>query len=302
MFLKWPKARLRRWFTLSFLTAGLACLMAFIGLLGATSTLHAQNQNTELQGEAIQGGVIFGQAQPGSTVSLDGTAVMTSADGRFVIGFDRDETGSRELLVTGPDLAVEKLQLAVKPREYDIERVDGLPPRTVTPDPEAAERIKQEAAMVSSARRLRDQRTDYVEGFAWPAAGRISGVYGSQRILNGEPGRPHYGLDIAAPSGDPVYAPAAGKVTLTHDDMYFSGGTLIVDHGQGLSSTFLHLSEILVETGDEVQQGDLVARIGATGRASGPHLDWRMNWLNRRVDPQLLVRGEPAPLESSSEQ
>ncbi|HKX54787.1 MAG TPA: M23 family metallopeptidase, partial [Xanthomonadales bacterium] len=148
-----------------------------------------------------------------------------------------------------------------------------------------------------SARRLRDQRTDYLQGFDWPAAGRISGVYGSQRILNGEPGRPHYGLDIAAPSGHPVYAPAAGIITLTHRDMYFSGGTLIVDHGQGLSSTFLHLSEILVETGDAVQQGDLIARIGATGRASGPHLDWRMNWLDRRVDPQLLVQGEPAPAE-----
>ncbi|HET6565982.1 MAG TPA: M23 family metallopeptidase [Xanthomonadales bacterium] len=256
---------------------------------------------TELKGEAIQGGLIFGQALPGSKVSLDGTSVMTTPDGRFVIGFDRDETGTRELLVNSPERPEEKLELIVKARQYDIERVDGLPPRTVTPDPEAAERIKQEAAMVASARRLRDQRTDYATGFAWPAAGRISGVYGSQRILNGEPGRPHYGLDIAAPTGDPVHAPAAGKVTLAHKDMYFSGGTLILDHGQGLSSTFLHLSEILVETGDEVQQGDLIARIGATGRASGPHLDWRMNWLNRRVDPQLLLSGEPAPADSATQ-
>jgi murein DD-endopeptidase MepM/ murein hydrolase activator NlpD len=238
---------------------------------------------------------MFGQAPAGSSVTLDGKAVMTTADGQFVIGFDRDETGTRELQISSPDQPAEKLQLAIRLREYDIERVDGLPPRTVTPDPEAAERIKQEAAMVSSARRLRDQRTDYALGFAWPAAGRISGVYGSQRILNGEPGRPHYGLDIAAPTGDPVYAPAAGIVTLTHNDMYFSGGTLIIDHGQGLSSTFLHLSAILVETGDEVKRGDLIARIGATGRASGPHLDWRMNWLDRRVDPQLLVQGEPVP-------
>jgi murein DD-endopeptidase MepM/ murein hydrolase activator NlpD len=222
---------------------------------------------------------------------------MSTTDGHFVIGFDRDETGTRELLVTHAELPPEKLQLTVKARAYDIERVDGLPPRTVTPDPAAAERIKQEAAMVATARRLRAQRIDYLQGFAWPAAGRISGVYGSQRILNGEPGRPHFGLDIAAPTGDPVFAPAAGIVTLTHNDMYFSGGTLIVDHGQGLSSTFLHLSEILVETGDEVQQGDQIARIGATGRASGPHLDWRMNWLDRRVDPQLLVPGDPAPAE-----
>jgi murein DD-endopeptidase MepM/ murein hydrolase activator NlpD len=262
----------------------------------APSSLFAQ---TQLSGDAVQGGLMFGQTKPGNTVSLDGSAVLVSSDGHFVIGFDRDESGTRELLISNAVQAPETIALDVKARQYDIERVDGLPPRTVTPDPEAAERIKQEAAMVSAARRLRDQRTDYALGFEWPAAGRISGVYGSQRILNGEPARPHYGLDIAAPNGDPVYAPAAGIVTLAYDDMYFSGGTLILDHGQGLSSTFLHLSEILVATGSTVKQGELIARIGATGRASGPHLDWRMNWLNRRVDPQLLVKGEPAPLETA---
>ncbi|MDZ4730706.1 MAG: M23 family metallopeptidase [Xanthomonadales bacterium] len=261
----------------------------------------ALQAQTQISGEVIQGGLIFGQSQPGSTVTLDGESVLTSADGHFVIGFDRDESGTRELVISSPAQMPETMALTVQARQYDVERVDGLPPRTVTPDPEAAERIKQEAAMVASARRLRDQRIDYLYGFEWPAAGRISGVYGSQRVLNGEPGRPHYGLDIAAPTGDPVYAPAGGIVTLAYDDMYFSGGTLIVDHGQGLSSTFLHLSEILVETGSTVSQGDLIARIGATGRASGPHLDWRMNWLNRRVDPQLLVKGEPAALESASQ-
>ncbi len=263
-----------------------------LGLLAHTP-LYAE---TQLTGTAIQGGLIFGQTIPGSSVMLDDMAVLTSAEGHFVIGFDRDESGTRELTISHKQQANETIELQVKPRSYDIERVDGLPQHTVTPDPEAAERIKQEAEMVSAARLLRDQRADYLRGFAWPAAGRISGVYGSQRILNGEAGRPHYGLDIAAPSGDPVYAPAAGVITLAHDDMYFSGGTLILDHGQGLSSTFLHLSEILANTGDEVKQGALIARIGATGRASGPHLDWRMNWLNRRVDPQLLLSGEPAPL------
>lgn len=268
-------------------------------LAGAVFFPMLLQAQTQISGEAIQGGLIFGQSQPGSTVTLDGENVLTSADGHFVIGFDRDESGTRELVISSPAQPTETIALAVQARQYDVERVDGLPPRTVTPDPEAAERIKQEAAMVASARRLRDQRIDYVYGFEWPAAGRISGVYGSQRVLNGEPGRPHYGLDIAAPTGDPVYAPAGGIVTLAYGDMYFSGGTLIVDHGQGLSSTFLHLSEILVKTGSTVSQGDLIARIGATGRASGPHLDWRMNWLNRRVDPQLLVTGEPAALESA---
>ncbi|MEJ8567604.1 M23 family metallopeptidase [Elongatibacter sediminis] len=242
-----------------------------------------------LEGEAIQGGLIFGQARPGSEVDLDGQPVMVSGDGRFVLGFGRDETGTRTLSVIEPGEEKQRIDLPVRARDYAIERVDGLPPRTVTPDPAAAQRIREEAALVSSARSRRDSRTDYAEGFAWPAEGRISGVYGSQRILNGEPRRPHYGLDIAAPTGTPVHAPAAGIVTLAHPDMYYSGGTLILDHGQGLSSTFLHLSRILVEAGMTVEKGDVIAEIGATGRASGPHLDWRMNWMDRRVDPRPLV-------------
>ena len=250
-------------------------------------------QALELRGECIQGGLIFGLTQPGNQIFLDDTEVMVSGEGKFLIGFGRDETGERLLRVKGGPGDEELVTLTVAPREYNIERVDGLPPKTVTPDPAAAKRIAEEAAMVFSARSRRDSRTDYAPGFIWPARGRISGVYGSQRILNGEPRRPHFGLDIAAPAGSPVYAPAAGIVTLIHPDMYFSGGTLILDHGQGLSSTFLHLSKILVETGTTVQQGDLIAEIGSTGRASGPHLDWRMNWLNRRVDPQLLMKGTP---------
>lgn len=262
-------------------------------LLAGSLLLAAGDAGVHIEGEAIQGGLIIGQAPPGSRVSLDGEAVMVSQEGLFVIGFDRDETGVRRLVVEPPGAARATRELAIQTREYDIERVDGLPPQTVTPDPEAAERIRREAAMVASARSRRDPRIDFAEPFAWPASGRISGVYGSQRILNGEPRRPHFGLDIAAPTGTPVYAPADGLVTLAHDDMYFSGGTLIIDHGHGLSSSFLHLSEILVEAGQRVEQGDLIARIGASGRASGPHLDWRMNWLDRRVDPQRLVRGEP---------
>ncbi len=243
----------------------------------------------ELTGAAIQGGLIFGQAGPDSHVLLDGVPIAISNNGHFVIGFGRDETGSRELRVTSGDGEVDLKRLLVQAREYAIERVDGLPPTTVTPAPEAASRIKQDARMVATARQHRDKQAYYTNGFAWPAKGRISGVYGSQRVLNGEPRRPHYGLDIAAPEGTDVYAPADGLITMTHPDMYFSGGTIVLDHGQGLSSTFLHLSKILVEAGSFVKQGDLIARIGATGRASGPHLDWRMNWLNRRVNPQALV-------------
>ena len=249
----------------------------------------------ELTGEAVQGGLLFGQAEPGSRVSLDGDEIAISPAGQFVFGFGRDETGVRQLQVTSPGGDVFKASYEVRKSQYDIERVDGLPPSTVTPDPEATARIREEARMVATARQHRDNRAYYATGFNWPAKGRISGVYGSQRILNGKPRNPHFGLDIAAPEGTSVFAPADGLVTLTHPGMLLSGGTIILDHGQGLSSTFLHLSAVLVEAGAFVKQGDLIARIGATGRASGPHLDWRMNWLDRRVNPQLLM----SPMETN---
>ena len=255
----------------------------------------------DLSGEPIQGGLMFGTVSPGAEVRLDQQPVMVSEDGRFVIGFGRDETGVRNLVVKYPgsnEVHVRPLQ--VKARDYDIERVDGLPPRTVTPDPEAAERIAEERRMTANAKARRDAHPWYAAGFEWPAQGRISGVYGSQRILNGEPRNPHYGVDVAAPAGTLVRAPAPGVITLAHPDMYFSGGTIILDHGHGLSSSFLHLSEILVEAGQTVRQGDPIGKIGMTGRATGPHLDWRMSWLDRRVDPRPLV-GDMPPAPAAAE-
>jgi murein DD-endopeptidase MepM/ murein hydrolase activator NlpD len=249
----------------------------------------------DLTGEPVQGGLIFGSVSPGSNVFLDETPVMVSESGDFVIGFGRDETGVRVLKTLTPQGNESVMDLVVATREYAIERVDGLPPQTVTPDPEAAERIRAEGQMVTNARSRISERADYTGGFDWPARGRISGEYGSQRVLNGKPSRPHYGLDVAAPTGTLVKAPADGVITLTHPDMYFSGGTIILDHGHGLSSTFLHLSQVLVEAGVTVRKGDPIGRIGATGRASGPHLDWRMNWLNRRVDPRQLVSDMDGP-------
>ena len=243
----------------------------------------------ELSGNAVQGGLIFGQAEPGSRVTLDGDEIAISADGHFVVGFGRDETGERELQVISPGGDVFDKALSIKPGKYDIEVVEGLPPKMVTPDPAAAARIREDARMVANARQHRDDNAYYARGFTWPVTGRISGVYGSQRVLNGTPRNPHFGLDIAAPEGSVVLAPADGLITLTHPDMYYSGGTVILDHGQGLSSTFLHLSKILVEAGTFVKQGDPIARVGATGRANGPHLDWRMNWLDRRINPQPLL-------------
>ncbi len=247
-----------------------------------------------LQGQSVQGGLLFGTTLPGATVALDNESIPVSEEGLFVIGFGRDETGSRSLQVTLPGGKRLQQDLPVKAREFNIERVDGLPPAKVTPDPAMLNRIRAEGAMVRAARKRRDNVASYADGFSWPATGRLSGFYGSQRILNGEPRNPHYGLDIAAPEGSPVLAPAPGLITLTHADMYYSGGTIILDHGQGLSSSFLHLSEVLVTTGTHVQTGDLIGRIGATGRATGPHLDWRMSWHDRRVDPQLLLPDPPS--------
>lgn len=247
----------------------------------------------ELDGKIEQGGIVFGQAAAGSSVFLDERAVQVSDDGHFVIGFGRDQTGSVTLKVQSPEGQEQQRTLTIAPREYNIERIDGLPPGKVTPDPEVLERIRAEGGLVAAARQRRDDRTDYLYGFIWPSQGRLSGFYGSQRILNGQPRNPHYGVDVAAPTGTPVVAPAPGIITLVHPDMYYSGGTIILDHGQGLSSTFLHLSEVLVEAGQTVEQGDLIGRIGATGRATGPHLDWRMNWQEHRVNPQPLVGPMP---------
>ncbi len=246
-----------------------------------------------IKGEATQGSVLFGETSPGARITLDGVVVPVSEHGRFVLGFDRDAASEATLEATLADGSKLRQTLKISPRQYQVQRIDGLPPAQVTPPPEVSSRINDDNAQIRTARAVRDLRDDFAQGFIWPAQGPISGVYGSQRVLNGEPRRPHYGVDVAAPTGTPVVAPAAGVVTLAHPDMYYSGGTLIIDHGHGLSSTFLHLSRLDVEVGQRVAQGDPIAAIGATGRVTGPHLDWRMNWGKARVDPELLVPCRP---------
>ena len=257
-------------------------------------SIMASASGIELTGPATQGGLLVGHAPGAVAASLDGRPLRLSPEGVFLIGFDRDAPAVAELLVTGPDGAVSRRAIEVAPREYRIQRVDGLPESRVNPPAEVLERIRLEGEKVSSARAADDPRTDFLDGFVWPLTGRISGVYGSQRILNGEPRRPHYGVDVAAPTGTPVVAPADAVVRLAEPDLYFSGGTLIMDHGHGLTSTFIHLSRILVAAGETVRQGQVVAEVGATGRATGPHLDWRMNLFDARLDPALLVPPMPA--------
>ena len=267
-----------------------AVLGLLVGVLAAGGA-----SRLELEGNFVQGGLVLGRAPPGSKVKFAGAPVRVTDDGRFVIGFGRDEGAQVDLEVRYPDGQSERRPIIVKRRKYDIQRIDGLPPKKVTPPPEVMARIRKETRLVTDARARDSARTDFLAGFRWPAPGRISGVYGSQRILNGEPRRPHFGVDIAAPVGTPVRAPAPGVVTLAEPDLYFSGGTIVVDHGHGLSSSFLHLSAVAVGVGDLVTTDTVIGAIGATGRATGPHLDWRINLKQRRLDPQLLMDGLPPP-------
>ena len=253
----------------------------------------------EIQGEWRQGALLMGAVEPGTSVRFEGRDVAVSPQGRFVVALGREapETVVLETRAEGEEVRSRTFQVAQ--RDYNIQRIEGVPQETVTPPADVLERIRREAAMVAEARAVEDLRLDYLAGFASPLDGPVTGVYGSQRVYNGTPRSPHYGLDIAAPEGTAVRAPAPGVVRLVHPDMYFSGGTLIIDHGYGVSSSFIHLSEILVEEGASVDAGDPIARVGATGRATGPHLDWRINWFDVRVDPALVLdwfpRTPPSP-------
>jgi len=260
-----------------------------VGIAGLLLAAGAQAEVLKLDGDSVQGALLIGRTDPGTAVKIDGNAVRVSDEGVFLLGFGRDAPASARLDAIFPDGSRTHRDLHVRQRSYKLQRIDGLPPHKVSPSEADMARIREETAMVKMARTRDDPREDFLQGFVWPVLGRISGVYGSQRILNGEPRRPHFGIDIAAPTGTIVRAPADGVVTLTHNGMFFSGVTLIVDHGHGLSSTFMHLNAILVKEGERVRQGDAIAEVGATGRVTGPHVDWRINLFGRRLDPQLLA-------------
>jgi murein DD-endopeptidase MepM/ murein hydrolase activator NlpD len=246
----------------------------------------------EFRGSWKQGGLILGRVETGTRLIFEGRNVPVSPEGHFILALGRDSPAQVTLeVIRGAE--VETRTFDVARRNYDIQRIEGVPQETVTPPPEVLERIQREAAMVYRARSGTTPRFDYLTGFTKPLEGPITGVYGSQRIYNGTPKNPHFGLDIAAPTGALVRAPASGIVRLAHRDMYFSGGTLIVDHGYGLYSSFIHLSDILVEEGQEVVRGEGIARVGATGRATGPHLDWRINVNDIRIDPAIVLDDFP---------
>ncbi len=247
----------------------------------------------DLRGHFTPGGLVFGRTCAECQVVFQGRQVPVTATGDFIIGFGRDAALSKELQVTSPEGQVRQQPLQLEPRDYRIQRIDGISQGLMEPSPEDLERIGREAEEIAAVRQQLRVNRDFLEPFQWPLTGRITGVYGSQRIFNGEPRQPHFGIDIAAPTATAVRAPAGGVVTYAHPGMFFAGTTLVVDHGHGLSSTFLHLQEILVEVGQEVTQGQIIATVGATGRVTGPHLDWRLNWFDVRLDPALVAGAMP---------
>jgi len=240
-----------------------------------------------------QGSLIRVHVDPRAKVRFAGRDVRVGAHGEIAFGIGRDEKGPVAVDVTEPNGKREHVVIDVTPRDFPIERIVGVPPKTVEPPPGIAARIQREQARVVAVRKRDDARVDFDEKFQWPVTGRISGRFGNQRVyvVNGKdvPKSPHSGMDIAVPAGTPVHAPASGIVTFADPDLYLTGGTVLIDHGHGVSSNFLHLSRIDVKVGQRVAQGETIGAAGMTGRATGPHVHWGMNWFDVRLDPLLLL-------------
>lgn len=240
-----------------------------------------------------QGAMVIGKVPAGASVRYGERTLRATPYGSVVFGIGREQTAPVEVDVMAADGRSQRVSIVVLPRDWPIEQINGVPPKTVNPPPEIAERIRREQALVTAARDRDDERADFAQAFVWPVRGRISGRFGNQRVYNGQPGSAHSGMDIAAATGTPVLAPAAGVVTFAAPDLYLTGGTLLLDHGHGISSNFLHLSRIDVKVGDRIVQGQVLGAVGATGRATGPHLHWGMNWFDVRIDPLLVLeRGD----------
>jgi murein DD-endopeptidase MepM/ murein hydrolase activator NlpD len=243
----------------------------------------------EFDGKFIQGHFIIGKTDPGTKVKIDKKQVKVSKDGYFAFGLDRDR--KYDVVITiEKDGVKEKITKRVQKRKYNIQKIDGLEEKKVTPPEEVYERIKKENKLIAEARAVDSDLDFFKDKFIIPVDDSIiTGVYGSQRILNGKPKWPHYGLDFAQKEGTPVKAMLDGTVTLAQSDLYYTGGTLIFDHGHGISTLYMHMQKILVEKGQKVKQGEVIGMVGSTGRATGPHLDIRLNWFDTRLDPATAL-------------
>ena len=243
----------------------------------------------EFQGKFIQGHFILGKTNPDAKILVGKKEVKISKDGFFVFGIDRDRKFDLTFTKTlnGKKSIITKKVLK---RQYNIQRIDGLAESKVTPPESVYKRIKKENNAIGTARAINSDLIYFKEKFIMPVEGIISGVYGSQRILNGKPRWPHYGIDIAAKQGTMIKSSGTGVVTMAEDDLYYTGGTVIMDHGHGISTIYSHLENVLVSVGDRINQGDIIGTVGSTGRSTGPHLDFRINWFQTRLDPMSVLK------------
>ena len=242
----------------------------------------------ELTGKFIQGHFILGKTEPGSKIIIDKKEIKVSQDGYFVFGIDRDR--KFDILITKiNNNKKEKITKKVFNRKYKIQKIDGLPENKVTPPDSVYKRIKKENNAIGEARAINSDLNYFKNKFIMPLDGIITGIYGSQRILNGKPKWPHYGIDIAADQGSHIKSSGNGIVTMAEDDLYYTGGTIIMDHGHGISTIYSHLENVLVSVGDKINQGDIIGTVGSTGRSTGPHLDFRINWFQTRLDPMTVI-------------
>ena len=249
----------------------------------------SQVKAVEFQGKFIQGHFILGKTDPEAKIVVNKKKVKVSKDGFFVFGIDRD----RKFDLTFTKILDGKKSVITKKifkRKYNIQRIDGLAESKVTPPESVYKRIKKENNAIGEARAINSNLLYFKEKFIMPVEGIISGVYGSQRILNGKPRWPHYGIDIAAKKGTMIISSGAGIITMAEDDLYYTGGTIIMDHGHGISTIYSHLETILVSVGDQINQGDVIGTVGSTGRSTGPHLDFRINWFQTRLDPMSVLK------------
>jgi murein DD-endopeptidase MepM/ murein hydrolase activator NlpD len=262
-------------------------VLAGAAFAAVPTIVRAQGPAVAVAGEAGQGALVIGEVEPGAEVWVDDKPVRVQ-NGRFCFGFGRDADKPAQVRVRFSGGREVTRAVAPQKRNFVIQRIDGLPEQFVSPPPEVLERIKRDAYAVGEARARDTDEMWFADKFIWPTDGPISSIYGSQRILNGQPREPHYGVDIAAPEGAPIVAPVSGIVTLA-EELYLSGNTMLLDHGHGVSTSYLHMSRMDVKVGDRVNQGQRMGLVGKTGRVTGPHLCWRLNWFQTRLDVALLL-------------
>lgn len=272
----------------SFLVTGAAFAIAPLGVRASVPPRYT------LLGSKEQGSLVIGKADGLSSVKLDGKLLSVSPRGAFAFGLEYKQTDPARLVLKFADGETQRADIAPVVRTYDIQRIDGLPEKYVSPPEEIVKRIQRENAMVAAVRKADSDGIGFAEPFLWPAKGIMSGVFGSQRILNGDPKSPHFAVDIAAPEGTPIIAPADGVVVLAEPDFYLTGGTTVLDHGHGVFTSYSHQNELQVKVGDRIAQGSQIGLVGKKGRATGPHLHWGMNWFQVRLDPSRSTAA-PAP-------